>query len=332
MNKLKKRIAVISGMIFILSIITACDKEINITTGLSENTAFEIDNQICSMSQLEIVLLNEKNIMEQLLGEDIWNDQAQEVKLEQDIKDSVKEKMTELYIICLLAEKEKYFLTDSEKEKVKLAAEEYFNTLKGTDLQLSKIKIEDIEDLYSRFLLSQKFYKDKTDLIVKEVSDEEARIIKVMYIYISKDTENYDQTIEKVSDRISAGSDFFSLVKEFSQDSTYEIEFGRGEMDESFEEVAFTLGAGETSSAIFTDKGSFFIKCINDYVVESTEKNKNKIIDKLKQEEFLKIYNSYYQDQIMEFNSKIWNKISFDQLKGSETSQLQSVYLKYFGE
>ena len=109
--------------------------------------------------------------------------------------------------------------------------------------------------MYSEYLLASKVYQSLIGSVDEEVSDDEARIIHAMQIVV-KDKENADA----VTARLAAGEDFTSLASDYNEGQDIEVTFGRGDVPEEVEKVAFSMEDGEVSSCIETDQGYYFIK------------------------------------------------------------------------
>ena len=95
---------------------------------------------------------------------------------------------------------------------------------------------------------------------------------------------------------------------------------------ESFEEAAFSLTSGQNSGLVEAEDGYYIIKCINDYLEKETEENKVSMRKKHKAEAFLKIYRPFLENQDVEFNNKVWDKISMEEYQDCSTDRLYEVY------
>ena len=99
-----------------------------------------------------------------------------------------------------------------------------------------------------------------------------------------------------------------------------EYQFGKGDMIKEFEEVAFALKAGQVSGVIETPDGYYVIKCINDYLEDETQKNKETLIQEEKNKAFKDIYNPFVEKLSSQFNEKAWEKIEFSKMTDVKVS------------
>ena len=128
--------------------------------------------------------------------------------------------------------------------------------------------------MYEDYALANKVYQSLTQSVDEEVSDDEARIMEAMQIYVKTQDK-----AEEVSAKLAAGEDFAAVASNYNQKPVIEITFGRGDLPEEVEKAAFELDDGAVSDCIQTDDGFYFIKCINKFNEELTDANKSNIVD-----------------------------------------------------
>lgn len=340
---MRKKIAVTLAVMMLF--LGGCNREIKITTGLSRDEIFKISGEIRPLAEMTLVLVNEKNKYEEYLGKEIWDRTFDDISLENEIKDKVKNQVIELSAIHLMAEKDGIKLNDSEKETLQQAADAYFSGLSDEEKETLNVTEENVYHLYEEMYLTDKYYEAKTGGGEKEISDEDARVIQVMYIYFKTGDRDihgtvtpYEESVlkeiqsraESVLARVNQGGDFQSLAAAESDDSEYKCTFGRGTMDENFEKAAFSLADGENSDLVQTEGGYYIIKCVDDYLERETEENKQAMKEKYKSEAFKEIYQPFLEKQNVEFNNKVWDKISVSEYESCTDGSLYEVYYSYF--
>ena len=344
--KVKKLIALSLGIMMMILSLCACDKKIFITVGLKDSEIFKLSGEPCTMAEMMLVLMTEKSRYEADLGEGIWlaGGATEGATLEDDIKQKVKNEMVELKTIDAFARKQKIELSDEEKANIKSAAKEYMDSLSEETVQGMNVTLKDVESLYTSFYMVEKVYEKITADVSVEISDEEARVIEVNYIFIATcrlDADNQKIEFsenelaqakaksEDVQALIEKGSDFAVLAEQYSDSTSYSRVFGRGEMIEAFEEAAFKLEAGQTSEVIETEDGYYYIKCIDDYLEDETAAKKAKMADDVKKTAYDDLYNPFKEKQTLEFNNKIWNSLYLKDYGEISTLTLYEIYNKY---
>ena len=332
--KLRKIFAIILSLILVLSAFCGCDRKVYITTGLKNNEIFKLSGNPCSIGQIMLILMAEKNRYEADFGADIWqyeNDNL-DVNLEKEVKEKAKKQLAKLKTVELLADDYKIVLDDEEKELLKEAANEYYSSLTEKEVELLKVKEDDVLKLYTSFYIADLVYDKLTKDVNLEVSDEEARVVKCKYIFIdaSDDLEAARSEANEVYELLVAGNDFNSVAKQYSDSEEIDALFSRNTVDANFEEEIFSLVQGQTSKVVENEDGCYIFICVSDYLEAETLANKDKIIAEYKKSEYEKIYIPFEAEQTFEFNTKVWEKVKLNKYSDVTTSSLYEVYNKYF--
>lgn len=306
--------------------------EIVFTNTLSENEVFKVESKVCTLSQAKLFLVNEKNQYEEAFGAELWKQKLEGQTMEEYIRNIAQNQLAQLKAMVLLAENRQLGLSEAEQEQVKKATEEYFSSLTTEEIEILHITKEEIQQFYEEYCLADKLYQELTSQVEEEISDSEARVIVVQHIFLKKaeNTEEEKQELQKrlkeLKNQAEDGSSFSSLAAEYSDDRVIEYSFGRGEMEQAFEEAAFSLAVGEISDVVETSSGYHLIYCVNDYDVDKTTTNKTTIIERRKQAAFDQVYQAFSKELISEINEKVWNSINFDDLVEVTTKSLFEVY------
>ncbi len=128
---------------------------------------------------------------------------------------------------------------------------------------------------------------------------------------------------ESILKKAKDGEDFEKLAKEFTDDTASKENGGkmtilRGQTVPEFEEAAFALENGEISELVETMYGYHIIKVENkklstpeqiEEAKKQIEEAKNRIINSLKFQEFLKIYEEKTKDKKIETIEEGWSKV-----------------------
>lgn len=308
---------------------SGCDKSIKIDTGLKDNVIFKLSNNECSKSEILLVLVNEKNKYEADFGSGIWDKEIDGKTMESIIKESVKDRQIYLEVMYQAALDKKIQLEEDEKKAIAGAAEEYYESLSQEEIDKLNINSNDIYNIYEKCLLSEKLYDYITSDVEYEVSDEEARVMEVMYIYVSNKSEGALDKINEAYVQIQNGADFYNVALEYTDDPMVQIDLGRGQTVEEVEEKAFKLRADETTEIITTDNGYYIVKCVVDYQKDKTENNKEEILNDIKNKRFLEEINPFMDKQTIQFNDDVWEKIRLKDYSECTKSDLFDLYDKY---
>lgn len=334
-------------LIMAVGFITAgCNGKVYFTTGFNNDEMIKVSGEVVPMSLGRLILAVEKSNYASELGDEIWKLEIDGESLWEKLKQTVKIQLSELKTISMLAKEKNILLSVSENEKINNATEEFYNSLSEEEREALGITKEDVRTLYEYFRVSEKLYELTTNGITVEISDEEARVIKVQYCFVKKyyydennnekqlDSEGVEaarKIIEEANEKIKTGTDFSLIAKEYSDDTIYEYEFGRGEMEQNFENAAFSLENGEISDIVESEKGFYIIKCLNSYEELKTEENKVELLKKYKNKAFHDMYEPFMAEQTYEYNDKEYNNIDIDSLV-LNNNKLYEIYSQYLEE
>lgn len=333
-------------LIVILCIFSGCGKkEIAFTTGLTKDELFKIDGTICYMDEANIVVLNLQREYEGLFGTGNWDNNFAGCTIGDYLKEQAVKQLSQIRSLSALASKNGITLDKSEIDSVKKACDEYLDNIDIAVRKTLKIDKKAVENIYTQYCLANKLYNNIIESVDSEISDDEARIISVQYIFFStkRTDENGEQNpiseternelnakILSVVEKVNAGENFEKLALDNSDDDNIYMKISRGETDSFFEKAAFDLADGQVSEMVNTDDGIYLIKCISNYDESATLENKKKIYRERCEKALNSAYDSYISDVLSEFNTKVWDKVSLkDDPNISGLPDLFAVYRNY---
>lgn len=329
--KRKSKFSALAGILCGISLLAGCScKNVVLTTGLNKDEIFKVSGSVCTKSEAMLLLVNESNRYNQSFGGEIWDKDLGGTTLNQYVKDKVKSELYQIKVIGLLAEEKSIRLTEEEKTKANEAGKTYFESLTDEEKSYMGVDEEKICSLYRQYALAEKTYTELTKNIDTKISDTEARVMRMQYVTMDNTKANKEKLKEIKEVAEAGGNDFATMAQKYTKADSVEIEVGMGEMPDGFDDAAFALEDGQISDVITTKDGYYLVKCIEDYCVEKTEKNKEDIINQRKSEAFNQIYDRFEQKLVMEFNDKEWDKIQVQNQEGIKTSNFIETYEKIF--
>lgn len=350
MRAVKKWMAVFLSSLMLLTL-SGCEKgegevKLVLTTGFKKDEIFRIETMSCTLPEVMVYLTNTQDQYESVYGAEIWKTNLNGVTLEESIKETVLAQLAQIKTMNLLARQQGVSLDETELEKAGEAAGAYFSSLNEAEQEAMQVTEETIRQLYSELALANKVYEYIIKDINPEISDDEARSITIQDILIK--TYSQDGTGKRIEYEESAredawrrareilllaqeeGNDFESLVIQYSEGEKSTYSFGKGEMEEAFENAAFNLETGEISDIVETEDGFHIIKCISTFNREETDANKIKIVEKRREEVFGQEYDAFVESLTRTLNEERWDSVAF--LEGDEivTKDFFDVYHQYF--
>ena len=295
---------------------------------LSNNkSVFQINDYKCSLKLAKLYLCNYRNLYGSAYGMDLWQYDFGEESLEQYVKDVTIQELSRIACMDLLAEEQEMRLTDAESDLAKKAAKEYFASLSDAEKSYMDVHESDIQEAYASYALAEKLYRTMTEGIDEEVSDDEARVIRVQQIYVT------DAGIAKeVQKKLKDGEDFAAVAGTYNEKSKIETTVARGDYPQDVENIAFNLDNDTCSEMIETEDGFYFIKCLNKLEEQLTEENKSNIRIKREKEQFEDAYQSFVDSAAFEMNDSLWKEITLEDTSDITTDSFFDVYDKHFTE
>ena len=301
------------------------NREIVVSGTLTDKQVFKINKTACGLKEARVYLTNYQNIYGTAYGIDLWKHDFGENSLEKYVKDITLEKLAYVVTMDLLAESQGVALTEEEMAQAGEAAKEYYASLSQEEIEYLGVTESDILEYYSHYALARKLYQSLTSSVNEEVSDDEARVIEMMQIFVRDGTK-----ASEVAARLENGDDFASVANNYNQLSAIQVTVSRDELPEEVEQVAFQLDDGEISGKIETDGGYYFVKCLNKYNEELTEANKSNIVEKREKEAFDDVYNTYVSGLSSDLNQELWENLELDTSGTISTDSFFEVFEKYF--
>ena len=346
------RIRVITAYVLIctLCLLMFCscgDTKVVLTTGFGKGEVFVIGDEACTLPEVMVYLTNIQNSYESVYGSEIWNASLDGVSLEDNVKDTVLARIAQVKTMYLMAKNRGIELTAGEEGLIQSAAERYYSSLNETEKELLGIDKDTLAKMYREYALADKVYESVIKDINPEISDDEARFVKVQYIFFRtsvhdgagkritfSDSEkaNVAGKVADVRQFATTGAySFEDLAAKYSDSEEYERTFGKGEVSYELEQAAFSLSTGEISEPVETSEGFYLLKCISTLDREQTDANKIAIVEKRQQEAFETQYNEFVGTLVRNLNDQLWDEVSLLHDERVNTSDFFDVYNETFG-
>lgn len=316
-------------------ILTGCtigDKQFVIdANNVGINDVFSINGKDCTIKEAKLYFCNYQNLYGNEFGLDLWNrdfgEATPEVSLETYVKEVTLSQLANILCMNMLAEDRDIALSDKEQKNVEKAAEEYFASLNKKEISYIGVNVTDVQEYYKKYAIAQKLYKTLTQGINEEVSEDEARVIRVQQIFVTN-TEN----ATLVQQRLQEGGDFATLSTTYNELAEIEIIMARNSYPKEVEDIAFHLENGQISEMIPIEDGYYFLKCISKYEAKLTEENKANILIARRKEQFDDVLTSFVKNSSYELNENLWAKVKPDTSGAIQTDDFFAIYDKYFNE
>lgn len=308
-------------------LLTGCqigDKSIVVLKPLSSRYVFQIGDVSCSVKEAKVYLANYQNIYGEAYTLDLWQHDFGDESLERYIKTITMNQLTTVACMTQLAKQQGVVLTEEDEANILEAAEVYYESLTKEEREYLGVSETEIAEYYRNYALAQKVYEHLTGEINGEVSDDEARVMEVMQIFVSNAAD-----AATVSSKLSAGEDFVSVANQYNELSSIQVNLCRDDLPQEAEAIVFQLDDNEISDKMTLENGYYFVKCLDKYNEELTEANKVTIVEKREKEAFDDVYNAFIAGLTSYINEDVWEEIKVDTTSGVQTDSFFEVYEMY---
>ena len=317
---MKKRISRVFAISCIISImLTGCQfgekKFVLDLHRVGKSTVFSIDDTECYVKEAKLYLCNYKNLYGNAYGVDLWESDLDKTSLEEYVRGVTLNELTKVYCMNMIAQQQGITLTDKEKKQISVVAEEYYQSLSSDEISYFAVSEEELMEIYQRYAITKKIFEALTQEIDAEVSDDDARVIRMQQIFVSD-----DDIAKMIKSELKKDTDFMSLAGTYNELETSELDVSRGKLPREVEDIAFEMDNGEISSAIKTENGYYFIKCLNKFQKELTEANKTIILQQREKEVFENVYRDFVDHAKFQLNQKVWDSIEIDDMREFKTN------------
>lgn len=263
---------------------------------------------------------------EAYFGSKIWDYEFDKQTFGDMAKQEILDMIVQTKIVSSQADKYNIVLTEEEELQIQQNASNFLSGLTEQDKAMYGLTEAVAQTFYRDNKLYENVYNAATMNVDTDVSDEEAEQIKIQQILVSTTETNGDGKVVPMNDKMKEkeydkakkllkearkAEDFYSFAEANTDSGQVEYTFGRGEMPEAFEKVAFSLKTGETSKIVETEEGYHILYCVSDYDEDATLEKKESVIAERQDKFFQELYKKWAAACKVVVKEKVWNAMTF---------------------
>lgn len=288
------------------------------------------DTQGYTDAQTMLIIATERNRYREVYTDQIWNIEVSDdqVTFQSYLLEQIRQFLGEIRSMNLLADEQGLTLTGQEREQLKELADEYYASLSDADKKYTGASRDDVYTMYEAYHRANKLVDELTKDVSLEISDSEARVIRVQEIAVSEE-EKAQELYEKIT---QDGADFAATARKESENPEIELSVGKGERDAGYEDPVFALETDQVAEPFLWQGKWYLVKCISDFDEDATLERKKKLAMQRKDQAFQSIYNSFEADHKVEIEGSIWNKVSLSDGADCTTSDFFERYHEMMDE
>lgn len=294
---------------------------------VGKNDVFAINGADCSKEEARLYLCNYQNIYGYEYGINLWNydfgESSEDETLESYVKEVTLTELANVFCMNQLAQESGITLTEEELELVSQISTEYYETLSKDEIRYIGLDKGKLKEFYKKYAIAQKYYQTLTENVSEEVSDDEARVVLLQQIFVTNASD-----ADAIEQQLAQGSGFGTFYTNYNGTEVY---LARNTYAEEVDAVVFNLDNDEISGKIQTEEGYYFFRCLNKYVEDMTEANKENIIVQRRKEQFDNAFETFIENSDFDLNEKVWNNIQIDTSGVITTDSFFKTYDTYFG-
>ena len=304
----KKTVLVLSCVLMACSFISCKGIEI---TGKTE----DVDGY--TEAQAMIVIGSERNRYQNQLGAEIWDlpvENQQESTYGPYFVAKMKEFLQDIKTLNLLA---------TEKGIIEENLRIFNFQLSAEDMAfMGDCTLEDVISIYTEYFVACKTAEYLISDVDSEVSDADAKIIRVQEIVVS-DELLAEQLLQQVN---VSGANFSYYARQNSEDPNIEKTLAKSEKEDAIYQAAFALEEGQISDIIEQDGKYYILKCIDAYDEAATLERKKKLEETIRSNALLKQYTAYADEHIVRFREPFWKEIDLAAHPESDADNFFSLF------
>lgn len=301
-------------------------KEIQIVKPMADSELFKIGDEVCSVSEANILIAAQKKLIEEIYGSEIWSVKTDDGTFDTTLKKTMLDYLARFKTMKLMASENGIVISAEDDRKLKQGADTYFQALTASEKEEMGIGQEEIQDIFQAYYYYNRLLDYMTSNLNLEISDSEARVMELAVIFISKNGEDRQAYASQIRAEAAAADDFVSYAEKVNESGSIKRKISRNQMPGEIQNMIFSMSQGSISDVLEASDGYYIIQCINDYDRDGTLKYKNELIRQKKEEYFNKEYQSFIDSVTAQINQKVWDSFSISELKVPSEADFFEIY------
>lgn len=312
------RIAAVSVCLSVLAL-TACGGKVSTVI---EQPVFKVGSMRCGTAEARVILMNYQKEYSNLYGIDMWaHDYGDGQSLEEYIKDLTLAQMAQVYTLDVIAKEQEVSLTEEEQSKAAEAANTFVSGLNEEEAAYLDVSEKEVQSLYENYMLADKMYETIKNSVNQEVSDDEARVIRLKQIYTTD-----EEKAKGYLTQLQGGTDFETLAQTANEAENIDLTVNRTTYADDITQKLFALTDGQISDVVANDGGYAIYYCVSSFDAELTEAHKPDVLEQRMTDAVSETYADYTEKLSSKENTDVWEKVAVDTTLSLDSASFLEIY------
>ncbi len=309
MKHLRRAACLILALLLAASLLSGCGKG-----KMGRDTLLQIGDETFSRQEATVFLLSQHSIYAGEYGEKIWDVQLSEGSFESYVRKAMLDYLERLFLADCAAKADGVVLSAAENAAVEKAADAFFRDLSDETKEKTGLTRELCVQAYARYARAQIFYRQVLGRGSDEVSDEEARAVKILIISVPKDLGI--GAAQGLLDKIANGTAAVEATKDMEGVTLRQETIVRGTYSDSFDKLVFALKKEQWSPVITMLNEYYLVQCLSVFEAEATAVNKAAMEKENREKQLKEAMTTYGEGITLVLNPLAWQDVSLKDYEG----------------
>ena len=323
------RLFAFSLLLSVCLLLSGCAERVVLTTGFDRDEVFTVGDRTAHIYELKIFLSELESEYRAKFGSGVFEKAGFE-DLGEAVRENALARLCRVKVLACMARERGIGGEEEDLSRAAQAAQDWYDTLGEEEKAYLDTEPERLADTFADYASAAAMHRILEEESLTEVSDDEARRVQIQCITIrtyktGQDGMRLEYTAEQRNEararanailqeihegiRNYAGIPFDSYVTRYNEEGSGFYTLGRGEVDEEFEEAAFSVALGTISNVEETRDGFRIIKCVGVSDREEIEKRKEELAAERSKARYAELYDAYAQGLEVRFLENVWDGI-----------------------
>lgn len=274
--------------------------------------------------QAMVLIANARNRYENVYGATVWDIGVGDdgTGFDKLVVQNVRQYLEKVKLLCMLAEEKGITVSSSERDVVRQMTDKFMLSLSEADLKYMGCDRDDVQTVYNDIFLAGKLIGEITASVNSEISDSEAKVIKIQQI-VTADEKKAKAILKRVK---IDGVNFNSMAARYSESDVIDRIMLKTAHEDLIERTAFSLEENQVSNILYKDGLYYIIMCTDGYAREETLKRKERLEQAINSKAVSDVLDPYENEHNIRFMERFWNEIDFEEPNDSTADCFFDIY------